>query len=664
MEERAQLFFEHLHGLRVIAELTHQIDMEVSLANAKPLVRELEQRGRLWEAWAWCRLVDEDQPAEWASRKAVEIREQLAAETPRTVPSLAPGHDIDWSEFPLPLWDSEETSRVEMPVAGQSSDPRRFRFIAQSADVGVDFRFLNGDEPLTEGKRMFESTGGGVAAIDFDRDMWPDLYFVQGGSWPVARASEAPVDQLFRNRGNGTYRDVTRSASAHEPWFGQGIAAGDFDNDGFPDLYVANLGRNRLFHNNGDGTFQDVTESAGLQSATWTMSCLMADLNGDGHPDLFDVNYIEGEDALNVICTDRDGQKRACRPTVFPAAPEVVSINSGAGTFADYSESAGLDDIEGRGMGVVAGDLDGSGAISLFIANDMTANHLLDVQGDGDLQLTFKDRGLIAGIATDQDGRTQASMGVASGDLNGDSVLDFFVTNFADESNTLYLSAGGGGYRDATRDAGLREPGYAMLGFGTEFLDADLNGQLDLLVLNGHVDDFTYMGQELHMRPQLFQGVGDVRFIEVPEDDLGDYFVAKHLGRGLAVLDWNRDGASDAVATHLDEPAVLLTNDGLSRGHFLQLQLVGRQSPRVPFGTRIRVESAGQVQHLQLTAGNGYSASHDRVLCVGLGAASRVDKLEIHWISGEVSVFRDVPADRCWIVTEGAYGDLLGAPGS
>ena len=647
-------FFDYVAHARQALDLNSRIDAERIFRWAEPLVDELEASGRLWEAWGWCRLVERYEPrSSWARARAQDLRDRLGSETDRTVAALLPGADVDWARFPLPDWSARKSQEHPRAHAGLPEAPGSFVFEAQGPEIGIQFQFRNGDDPATPGRRIFESTGGGIAVLDFDLDGWPDLYFVQGGDWPVEPAN-APSDALFRNIDGQRFEETTVAARLHEPSFGQGVAVGDFDSDGFPDLYIANIGRNRLWHNLGDGTFEDVTDRAGLQSEEWTISCLIADLDGDRDPDLFDANYLQGRDAFEAICTDRDGHARVCRPDVFPAAPDVVAVSRGDGRFDEQGGDAGLDGSEGRGMGLVAADFDGSGRLGLFVANDMSANDLLRFSGDTrEHPVRIENDGLLAGVALDRDGQSQACMGVACADLNGDARPELFVTNFAQESNTLYVSQTDGIWLDLTREAGLRQPSFPLLGFGTEFIDADLDGHPDLLVLNGHIDDFSHEGQELHMRPQFFRGLGGIRFSEIAGSELGEYFTSKHLGRGLAVLDWNCDGRPDAAVSHLDSPVALLTNRGGPVGRSLQLRLVGTSCSRDAIGTRVRVQAGGREQHVQLTAGNGYAASHERLLTVGLGAHERADEVEIHWPSGAISRFQDVASGAGWIAIEG-----------
>jgi hypothetical protein len=437
-----------------------------------------------------------------------------------------------------------------------------------------------------------------------------------------------------------------------EDRYSQGLAAGDVDSDGFPELYVANFGRNRLLQNQGDGTFTDVTEQSGLTAADWTVSCAIADFDQDSHPELFAVNYLQGERVLNLICTDEEGRPRVCRPTLYPRAPDRIARNLGDGRFSEMCREAGLDLLRGAGLGLVVFDCDGDRRLDAFVGNDGEPNYLFMNRSRADRTLFFEDEAVLRSVAFDRDGLATACMGVAAGDVNRDGQTDLLVTNFAQESNTFYLSLGEGLYADMTREAGLRETSFAMLGFGAQFLDADLDGVLDLLILNGHIDDLAIPYQ---MRPQLFQGIPGARFAEVDATVGGRFFSEPRLGRGLCVLDWNGDGRPDFAASFLDGEAALGTNITETAGHYLQLQLIGQHSSRDAVGARVRfVLQSGRTDVLQLTAGDGYAASNERILHLGLGAETGIDAVEIDWPSGVAQRFGPLAADARYVVVEGA----------
>ena len=459
-------------------------------------------------------------------------------------------------------------------------------FFKDATDAaGLSFVRFDGRTPgpggtIEGGRRMYEWTGGGVAAFDLDADGRPDLALTQGREWgprndPPSSDPDpaAPYrDALFRNAG-GRFEDVTGPAGFLSTGFGQGAAAGDWDGDGFADLYICNIGGNRLLRNEGDGTFTDVTEHAGLgedggtgRAAAWTMSAALADLNADGLPDLYDANYAEGEDVFVRVCPAGGGRTRVCGPWTFAAAADRLLFNNGDGTFADASDDAGLPTgpgAAGPAIGALAADLDGAAGTEVFVAVDQRPNHLLVRDPAAPGRLT--QAGWAAGVATAGPAGLDeyACMGVACGDADADGRADLFVTNYADQPNTLYRNASGPGgmfFEDATAAAGLYDPGFPTLGFGAQFLDADRDGDPDLAYLNGHLDDFTADGVPFRMRPAFFLNGGGGRFAEAPAEIAGPFFGRPDLGRALARLDADGDGRDDLAAAHLGGPARLLRN--------------------------------------------------------------------------------------------------------
>jgi hypothetical protein len=380
----------------------------------------------------------------------------------------------------------------------------------------------------------------------------------------------------------------------------------------------------------------------------------LADLNGDGLADIYDVNYVQAPDVYERICGE-NGRPRACMPTVFEPQPDRFYLNLGDGRFEVRTEAAGFNVAGGNGLGIVAGDLDGSGRLSLFVANDEDANFgFFNETAEAGAAPQFSERGVLTGLAYDGDGKTLACMGVAAGDADGDGKLDLYVTNFYDESNTLYLQRDGGMFVDGTSAAGLRAPSYRMLGFGAQFLDGDLDGVLDLVLTNGHIEDLSYQQIPFQMPPQYFRGLGGGKFAELPPAEAGQFFQGKYLGRGLARLDWNRDGREDFVVSHLESPAALVSNASTETGHYLAMQLRGVKSARDAIGAQVTLVAAGRRRTQWLTAGDGYQASNERELIFGLGAETRVEKLEIRWPSGLTEQFADLAADQELIFVEGS----------
>ncbi len=628
---------------------------------------QAEELGLLWDADAWWKLIlTKDQSSAHAMDAVLRLKKPLSElGLHRTLPAANPVRFLELAAYPLPERPRESTVAPASATVAASLNSH-IRFEDRAAAANLHFRYFNGAESNGLGPRMFEFTGGGVAVLDFDGDGWPDLYFAQGrkqfvdpalenanAQKPSSESDAAESDRFFRNRGDLTFEDVTELAGLRETSFSQGVTVGDYDNDGFADLFVANIGLNRLFHNNGDGTFEDVSVPAGIRGSNWTTSCVMADLNGDALPDIYAVNYLEGSDLFDRVCKDGSGASHSCLPQHFRAAEDQLLLNQGDGRFVDVTADSGIMAPDGKGLGVVAADFTGDGSLSLFVANDTTANfYFRSTSSPNGAPPRFQEDALVRGLAFSGEGHAQACMGVACGDADDDGLLDLFVTNYYDEWNTLYRQQPGGWFVDATRQARLSEPSYKMLGFGTQFLDADLDGQLDLAVANGHVDDFSDRGIPYRMRPQFFQNTGRGAFREMPATDLGPYFSRPCLGRALATLDANRDGRPDLIVTHLDEPVALLVNSTQPAGNSLSLTLHGATSARDAIGATVTVTIAGHKIVRQLTAGDGYLASNERKLIIGVGVAVMVEELRVRWPSGVTTTFHDVPSNQDVILVE------------
>ena len=646
LEQRVETLLE----LRAMSDRVNS-EKHTNAAPIRPLVEQLERVGRLWEAWGWCVVArDIDPNAEWAVARASTLHSMLR-DAPLTLVCRPVDLRCDLSHLPVPTWESEfEPADASSLPAGSAVT---FRDDAESA--GLEFQYFNSPGPLGAGQRMYEFNGGGCGVLDYDADGWPDMHFTQGCRWESRGEQSEHFDRLFRNSGNREFVDVTRAAGLVEDSFSTGVAVGDFDNDGFDDLYIANIGANRLFHNNGDGTFHHVSGQAGVGDPRWSTSCVVADLNGDSLPDIYSVNYLEAESIFETVCQHQDGHPRMCMPFHFPAAQDQCYLNQGDGRFRNVTAEAGVQVPNGKGLGIIAADWEGSGWLSLFVANDTAANSFF-VNGDSpsDEAAIFEERAMSAGIALNQAGRAEGCMGIAAGDVDGDGDLDVFVTNFLNESNTLYQALPGLAFADTTRDSGLAEPSRQLLGFGTQFLDADLDGRLDLLVANGHIDDYRRYGRPYRMPPEFYYNTGDGRFSLQSGSEVGPCFTQQFLGRSLARWDWNRDGREDAVISNLDQPVALLTNTTAQHGRSLSLKLRGIDSSRDAIGTTVTLHLNQRKITRQLTAGDGYQASNERLLVFGLSDSASVKRIDIAWPSGKLDSYADLEADAEYLVIEGA----------
>lgn len=617
-------------------------------------VQLAEQLGLIWEAWGWSQLASRLNPRlTWMRAALQRIEPQLAAlPLERTAPQFNLADQVAGERFPLPIFRPDPTDRKD-PVSPSTETPLTFRDDAERC--GLHFQYENGGNCLVDGLRfMHEMTGGGVSALDFDRDQWPDLYFSQGGEFSLKPNTMAKNDRLWRNRDGAAWEDVTLAAGLSDEGFGQGVCVGDLDQDGFPDLLVLNIGLSVLWHNQGDGTFTQVAAFREVVRPGWNLSAGIADLDGDSIPDIYLVNYLAGDDVFTKICPDAQGVLRlTCQPLIFPAAADQLLRGLGDGRFEDVTTSAEINRPAARGMGLVIGRLSQSESLEVFVANDSTANnHYIRQSATGDLR--YADDAFRLGTAVDVSGRAQACMGIAVDDVDGDGRIDLLVTNFEDESNTLYQQLEDGLFADRSREWGVDAPSRPMLGFGTQFLDADLDGDPELIVANGHVNDRREAKSQYQMPPQLFRNQDGSRFQQVPPEEAGDYFHGRYLGRGLAVLDWNRDGLPDVTVSHLDRPASVLTNQSQRRGRWLQVHCVGTKSARDPIGTKVIVPLENRTVTRQLLAGDGYASANQRMIVIGLGdvAPDPVD-LEVEWPDGTRQTVKHVPVDHGVVVIEG-----------
>lgn len=656
--EPAAALLERAQRLKALLDALYSLHTQPERRDLMLVAAEnCEALGRIWEACGWYRAAAALRPElVEPQRELVRLRRLLRADSPQTLTAADRALRLDLSHFPLPQRQSGLSPTRQQPAGAAPPSRARVAFTDVSAAAGVDFTYFNGntaeEHPLPE---IAASMGGGVAVLDFDADGWPDLHFTQGCAWPPEQGERGHVDRLFRNRGDGRFDDVTLRAGTGDNAYSRGVTVGDFDADGFADLYIANVGLNRLYRNNGDGTFVDATAGLGEVASVWTASCLMADVNGDGLPDLFDVTYLAGDAAFERVCYDEaKGAIRTCSPRYFESEPDRLFLNLGDGTFRDVSSEAGILVPEGKGLGVVAATFRHESRLDLFVANDTTANSLFfnETTSPGATP-AFVESGLIAGCAYDAQGRARASMGVAIDDVNADGEFDLYITTFFRETYLLLLGQPGGTFVDRTGESGLKEPSLPVLGFGAQFLDADLDGWPDLVVTNGHIDDLTAAGTPYRMRSQFFRNRGQGIFDEPPGSDVGEFFTRLQLGRGLARVDFNRDGREDFVVSHLDTPSALVANSTADAGHFLSVQLRGVDSNREAIGTVVRATTAGETRWKQLTAGDGYQASNQRQLIFGTGGRSSVDELQVRWPSGQVQHFANLTADAEYLLVEG-----------
>jgi len=532
------------------------------------------------------------------------------------------------------------------PMPSLSAGPTPW-FVDDAAAAGLRFIHENGRETA----RLIPpaSASGGVGLLDYDGDGWLDVYVVQGGPFPAGPTATRDGDRLFRNQANGSFVDTTEQAGmAGRPrGYGHGVAVADYDNDGRPDLFLTRWRSYALFRNRGDGRFEDVTQQAGLAGdRDWPTSAAFADLDNDGDLDLYVCHYLAWNENDHPVCVDpKNPSTYNCNPRDFAALPDHVFRND-AGRFVDVTARAGLVDHDGRGLGVVAADIDGDGRVDLYVANDTTANYLWRNQGG----FRFEDRALDAGVAASAGGDFQAGMGVACGDLDGDGRLDLAVTNFYNESTSFFRNLGGGFFGDRGDAIGLAAPSRYLLGWGIAFLDVNNDGRLDLLTANGHI----YDGRPLlpfTMPVQLLLGGGDGKLTDVSQQ-AGPPFQSLHLGRGLAAGDLDNDGRVDALIVAQNEPLIYLHNQTRA-GHFVTLRLEGTISNRDAVGARVTLTTGGRRQVTQRIGGGSFQSASDPRLHFGLADLTRVETIEIVWPSGRIDRHRDLAADAAYHLREG-----------
>lgn len=513
---------------------------------------------------------------------------------------------------------------------------------AEATECGIDFVYQNG---ATGKALMVESTGGGCAWLDYDRDGWPDLYLGQGGA-PAATAEEMrPVDCVFRNMGDGAFLNVTTGAGIEEHGYGQGVAAGDYDNDGFEDLFVTNVGFNVLLHNRGDGTFQPVEMAVLSAERRWSTSAAWGDIDRDGDLDLYVARYCDYDPYHPRPCFRQNGMPGVCHPKDVEPYPDEFYLNEGDGTFRPVAQERGLFGPGNRALGVAIADFDNDDWPDIFVANDTTMNFLFINRQDG----SFDERAQFLGCAVNVNGSPQANMGIAVGDYDGNGFLDLYVTHFHAEWNTLYQNLGLSGFHDVTAPARLATPTMEKLGFGTVMVDFDQNGFQELLVANGHIDDVTEKGIEYEMQAQLFAFNGETW--DDASLNAGPFFQTKTLGRAIATADYDRDGDLDVAYVPQNSKTILLRNDS-QRGHWLKLRFTCKTSNRFGIGTRVTLHSGSSTWIQELAGGTSYCCSHEPVVAFGLGEQSGPCRVEIRWPSGQTTSLNDVAVDQSLTVSE------------
>jgi hypothetical protein len=536
--------------------------------------------------------------------------------------------------------------------------PIVFQDVAEKAGL-TRWRHVMGTDEV---RFILETVGSGVALLDYDNDGWLDIYLVNGSTYDAMTGKASPPHAaLFHNNHDGTFTDVAEKAGVTNDRWGFGVAVGDYDNDGWPDLYVTNFGKNRLFHNNHDGTFTDVAEKAGVTLGNWSTGATFGDYDGDGRLDLFVPGYVHydidhppvpGSPVVAFSTCEFRGLKVMCGPRGLQGESDHLFHNNGDGTFTDVSQKAGVGDSNRYyGLTAVFADVNNDGKVDLMVANDSTPNYLYLNKGDG----TFEDASYASGYALNEDGRETASMGIAVGDYLNNGLLDLYNTVFSDDYNPLYRNQGGANFTDVSYQAGIAEVTIPFLGWGTGFLDYDNDGWKDLLIANGHVYpgvDQSDWGTTFAERPLLLHNLRNGKFEAVPPVK-GTGLAAVLTARGAAFGDLFNDGKIDVVINQLHNVPALLRNVNADKNHWVGLKLIGGpRSPRDAIGASVYLTVGGMRQRADVISGGSYASSNDLRVHFGLGAITKVDNVEVHWPSGSVERPTLPEIDRFYSIEE------------
>ena len=507
------------------------------------------------------------------------------------------------------------------------------------------------DHGGTGEKYYIETMGSGVCLFDYDNDGDLDAYFLQGAPLPGWNKKIILENKLYRNDGK-KWTDVTEKAGVGDKNYGIGCACADYDNDGDTDLYVTNYGPDVFYQNNGDGTFTDVTIDVGIDNSHWASSAAFFDSDNDGWLDLYVTNYVEFSIESNPWCGEPvQGERAYCDPDYFEGVEDIFYHNDGQGNFSDWSVRSGINKARGKGLGVVPGDIDNDGDMDIYVANDKVMNLLFINDGLGH----FTEKALFTGVGFNENGRAEAGMGVDFGDVNRDGWLDLFVTNFSGETNTLYLNEKNGFLVDATSRTGLGHPSINLLGFGTKFVDLDLDGWLDIFIVNGHVidniklfnRDYTHAQQK-----QIFINQGNETFLDQTKS-IGGGLLKPAVGRGAAFGDIDNDGDIDIAISNNNGKANLLSNEGEPKGHWIGFQLEGKTCNRGAIGSKLKITTDSGIQVAWVNPAASYLASNDPRVLFGLGPDEMVTSLEIQWPGSRKDLFENLTSNSYYRIVQG-----------
>jgi enediyne biosynthesis protein E4 len=547
-----------------------------------------------------------------------------------------------------PLARAKRTPRISEILSAQSAAIPGFRLADVTNAAGIQFRHNSG---AYGGKLLPETLGSGCAFLDYDADGWQDILLINGMDWPQHKRQRSTL-RLYRNNRDGTFTDVTHRAGLDVEMYGMGVAVGDYNNDGFADILVTCVGQNRLFRNTGKGTFTDVTAKSGLDNRLgFSTSALWFDYDRDGLLDLFVCNYVKWSAEHDVFCSLDGKHKSYCTPEAYRGETCWLFHNRGDGTFEDVTAKSGIFDTSSKALGVAMLDYDRDGWPDLLVANDTQPNKLYRNQRNG----TFKDFAVEAGIAFSAEGKARAGMGVDAADFDHSGFPGVAITNFDNEMIGLYRPAANGTYNDVAVQAGVGLASQNTLGFGCAFLDANLDGALDLVVANGHIDDTVrnIRGNVGYAQPpQIFLNNGQGKFQDVAAAT-GEAFIQPKVGRGLCYADFDRDGDLDILMTTNNGPAYLYRNDQQAGNHSIRFRLTGTKSNRDAIGAMVRIEHEGSTQERLVKGGSSYLSQSELPVTFGLGKRDKIDRVTIEWPSGNTEEHKNLAAGQSYDCVEG-----------
>jgi hypothetical protein len=530
-----------------------------------------------------------------------------------------------------------------LAAPARQTSTRSLRLVDVTSQAGIQFHHNSG---AYAGKFLPETLGSGCAFLDYDRDGWQDILLINGMDWPGHKRQRSTL-RLYRNNRDGSFSDVTRKAGLDVEMYGMGVAVGDYNNDGFPDILITCVGQNRLFRNTGKGTFVDVTRSSGLAARqSFSTSALWFDFDRDGLLDLFVCNYVKWSPEHDVFCSLDGKHKSYCTPEAYRGETCWLFRNRGNGTFEDVTATSGIFDSSSKSLGVAMLDYDQDGWPDLLVANDTQPNKLYRNMRNG----TFKDVAVDAGIAFSAEGKARAGMGVDAADFDNSGTSGVAITNFDNEMIGLYRALGNGTYEDVAMQAGVGPVSKNTLGFGCVFLDADLDGAVDLLVANGHIDETVrnIRGNVGYAQPpQLFLNSGKRTFRDVATE-VGEGFSQPKVGRGLAYGDFDRDGDVDILMTTNNGPSFLFRNDQLAGNRSIRFHLVGTSSNRDAIGATVRIYHDGSSQSRLVRGGSSYLSQSELPVTFGLGKRDRIDRVVIQWPNGKIEEYKNLVAGRAY----------------